>query len=73
LLAVAKGAEERHDDIGVVAGVAGVGQGALAAVLAPVYGDAAGTGVADHAGNEEKGQDWRRPAKLGRHFQYVLI
>lgn len=29
LLAVAEGAEERQDDIGVVAGVAGVGQGAI--------------------------------------------
>ncbi len=40
MLAVAKGAEERHDDIGVVAGVAGVGQGALAAVLAAVMSTA---------------------------------
>jgi hypothetical protein len=71
LLAVAEGAEEGDQDIGVVAGVARVGQGTLVAVLAPVHGDVPGTGVSDHAGNEEnKGQNRRRPAAPSRHFQY---
>ncbi|TVU24493.1 hypothetical protein EJB05_26935, partial [Eragrostis curvula] len=57
VLAVAEDAEEGDDDGGVQAGVAGLAQGALVPVPAPVDGDSAGHLVGGETGSELQGEE----------------